>query len=697
MDTENKYHFKGDSLAHTLRSRLDNFSKLRKPWEDRWNKAWKRFTNTYEKELSETEGEGWRSKLYYGMTRQKIRVAVSILSDSILQQGKLPYELKPTPVSDSEDTKVAEELKIDPVERTKNMSRLIDDQFIESKINDELYSIILSSAIYGTGVLKGPIVEYRKRNRWIPKVQNGDVIPEILPDDDEDLSEDEVTQSIDKAQKVVKENIQYEFQQNEVPVPSLKACDIWDLYCDLENEDVQASQGIFQRALLTKEALAQLSLERDENGKQKYDVEAIQEILSTHNGKDKNSKSYSDFDGDRGPHREKYEGESTNFYSVFTYAGSITQYELASYQKKEDELDRNSVEAFLPVEVIVTFCRNKILALHENPHPKKIRPYHVTPWSRVPGSPYGWGLADELEHSQSAFNGFLRLFIDNKRLAGSLGFILDETRIQNPDVLIQPGFRFKVTAGSSVRDAIQHIVTPDIGGNLMQAMEFCERWGNTDSGIPAFLTGDNVMHKAQTAYEANELKSSALKQLAMPIRYLDERVIVPLVESFHFWNMQNHPDESVKGDFEVEAKGFSSFTDRLIRGNELQKLLALSSQDPEIAQEVNKGEIIRELTRIGQLPEDRFLKTKEEKEQLQKNQNEQLQLEREQALLMARDEKRMEHMHEIRMLKIKLEHESGEKKLDRDMKIQELQDKLLDSAMKIEALRDGRSNSAKAS
>lgn len=708
MSEETVYQYRGDKLAVTLRKRLERFARLRHKWEERWTKAWRRSQNQYEKELGDTEGEGWRSKLFYGMTRQKIRVAVSIVSDIVLQQGRLPYDLTTTPVSDSEDSRVSEELKIDPVERVEGMKRLIDDQFIESKINDELYTTVLSAAQLGTGIIKGPYVVYRTKNRWVPKLNEQVQIPAILPEDDQEIPEEEVQESLEKAKEVVKQNVHYELIQEEIPVPSIKAIDIWDIFCDPESEDVQKGQGVFERALLTKEGLAELSLERDEEGNLKYDVQAIADLLNAGESKQRGRgdayDSYRDFEGERGPHREKYqETDTSSFYSVFTYAGAITRKEFIEYVERDEKengppkIDPKSIESHLPVEVIVTFCRNRILSVVENPHPKKIRPYHVSPWSRIPGSPYGWGISCELEHSQSAMNGFLRLFIDNKRLAGSLGFVIDESRVENPDENIRPGFRYRVTAGHSVRDVILPIVFPDIGGNILEAMQWCERWGNTDSGIPAFLTGDDIQHRAHTAYEANELKSSALKQLGMPIRYLDERIIVRIVEAFHYWNMANHPDESVKGDFEVHAKGFSSFTDKMIRANELRQLLAMSAEDPEVAGEVNKGEIIKELVRIGELPEEKFLKTEEEKEQIATQRFEDTQREKQELLEQSIQSKQMDHDHEARMLGIKLEFDGQQKALDREAKVQELQDRLLDSAMKIEAMKEKGAFSAKAS
>jgi hypothetical protein len=229
-----------------------------------------------------------------------------------------------------------------------------------------------------------------------------------------------------------------------------------------------------------------------------------------------------------------------------------------------------------------------------------------------------------MDHAHSAYNGFLRLFIDNKKLSGSVGIAVNESLLENPNFEIEPGFKVRVRGGADVRSAVMPITIPDIGGNLLQAMEFCERWGNSSSGIPSFLDGDETKQKERTAYETSELKSSALKQLGIPIRYIDEEQVVPIVEGFYDWNMMYSQDEEVKGDFEVHAQGYMSFRDKNVKSAELRGIMAMKANDPELSDYVKSVDILREISKIGEFSEDRFVRSDKEVDEIrQKRMSEQ--------------------------------------------------------------------------
>lgn len=616
-------------------------------WEPRWTKSWQRIHNVYDKELSESEGVDWRSSVFFGATRQKLRVAKSIVVENVLNQGRLPFDLDNTPVTDSPDAKAfIEELKVDPAARVKKMKQYIDDQFIEAKLSRHLFSEIDSQIGLGTGVIKGPTVTHRTRNQWVPKVppaiqaqgfaamqQAGDAVQQValaiqqqrIPPEQADAAMQQAQQNAVQVEASVKqifvENVFYELEQRDEAYPDLTYLDLWDIFCDPEDEEIQTSRGVYERMILTKEGLAALADITDEDNNPVYDVEAIHSIIGSMRMGGEREEMVQPVGGTtyldhRGPHREDYSKQSKKFFAVFVFSGHLSiaamDPNFNSQGAEGEDSAKKAVDRYKPHEIIAAFCNGKMLTLQKNTFRRGRRPYHKAVFSRIPGSPYGWGLPDEMEHAQQAYNGFMRLFIDNKRLAGSVGFVVDENKIENPDEPIAPGFKLRVKSGVDVRTAFQVITIPDIGGNLLEAMAYCERWGNAASGIPAFLDGDDTKSKAGTAYEASEMKTSALKQLGMPIRYIDDGIIVPLVEMFYDWNMDNLEDARVKGDFTIRATGYASFKDRTVMGIELRNLLALASTNPEVRQVVNVPEIVRELAHIGEVPETRFLRSDKE-------------------------------------------------------------------------------------
>lgn len=671
-----------------LTKRLEDWSEWRqKYWEPRWLNSWRRLHNMYEKELSESEGVDWRSKLFFGATRQKTRVALSIIVENVLNQGRLPYDLSVTPVADSPDTQAfIEELKVDPSDRVENMRKYIDDQFTEAKLTQHLFAASSSITGLGTGVVKGPFVTYRTRNRWVPVVppeilQQGEMTMQaavqavadtqraieagMVPQDQAEAAMQAAQENVAAVQESIKqvyvENVKYELHQSEQAYPDSTVVDLWDFFPDPESEDIQRGRGLFERMVLTREDLAKLADEKDADGNPVYDVEAIQKVLGSPDTSDERylmDQSKGTYLDRRGPHREDYSRMSQKFFAVMVYSGSLSLADMGSSKAVSDDAGKQ-VDRYKPHEVIAAFCNGKLIALMPNPYRRSRRPYHKSVFSRIPGCPFGWGIPDEMEHPQQAYNGFLRLFIDNKRLAGSVGFVIDENRIENPDEPLAPGFKFRVTNGADVRSAFTAITIPDIGNNLLEAMSYCERWGNAASGIPAYLDGDDTKSVANTAYEASEMKTSALKQLGMPIRYLDEGIIVPLVEMFYDWNMDHLKDPKVKGDFTIKATGYASFKDRTVKGIELRNLLALAATDPEVRDTISVSEIVMEIAHIGEIPEERFLRSEKERQAVAKQNADAAKEQAETQMQMELQKIQAEHLARMEELQFTYQHKDN--------------------------------------
>lgn len=697
-----------EMVAKVLTKRLEKWTEWRTDWEERWERAWRRLNNEYEKELGESEGVGWRSKLFYGATRQKCRVARSLIVENVLNTGRAPFDLTTTPIPDSQDSKAfGGELNIEPEERVKNMRKLIHDQFVETKFNKHLFNLISSQVELGTGVLKGPIVTHKKRNSWEPEIpldieQAGQQIMEqaagqaqqqLQAAAQQGASEEELQQlqaqaeqatqqALQTVQALYKENVKYRLKQTEEPSPTFETLDLWDYFPDPDSENPQEGLGVFERQVLTSESFADLALIKDSNGKPMFDEKKIKKLLDEACDDESHTTDYLDH---RGPHREDWKGREGEYFAVFTYAGKLTEMDLTD-DKAETSETETDLKDYQSTEYIVTMCRGEILSMVENPSKRGLRPYHAAQFSRQPGSPFGWGVPDEMEHAQKAYNGFLRLFIDNKRLAGNLGIVMDQTKIQNPNEALTPGFKLKMKAGADVRQAVMPLTFPDVGGNLLEAMSYCERWGNSSSGIPAFLDGDDTQHRANTAFEANELKTSALKQLGMPIRYLDEDVIVPLVTMMYDWNMENLKDETIKGDFEICAKGYASFKDRTVMGVELRNLLALKAQDPELNGIFDVEEIGKKLAEIGEVPEEHFLLSDEEKNQRAEQEQAAAQAQMQMEADLERMKAQAKAEAEIQVLQAKHQMEMEKLQIDVEIRAQELAMKEKEMAMKEQEL-----------
>jgi hypothetical protein len=103
------------------------------------------------------------------------------------------------------------------------------------------------------------------------------------------------------------------------------------------------------------------------------------------------------------------------------------------------------------------------------------------------------------------------------------------------------------------------------------------------------------------------------KYTAQAARNVDEGVTEPAVAAIYRYNMLDI-DPDVQGNFVVNATGFASVQNKLIKQQKLQQTVQLVSDVPQFAQEVNYRNILKELMKMNDIGEEMLL-TEEEKAQ----------------------------------------------------------------------------------
>lgn len=563
--------------------------------------AWDAYNNRYKPETKPSEGLDWRSRVYFPMTTAKVNVAISQISDVWFQGGLFPFDIINTPKPDSPNDHL-KALGFDLDKRIENMKKTIMDQFVEARMKDEFLKLLQFTSMFGYGVIRAPFIKRMKRNRYkanIPPVE----LPAAGASSPEELQQQQA-----EIQQFIRENATFELEQFEEVVPTAEALDPWDFFADPESDgDSQKMNGMFFRTIYTPAEFYDLGEIKDSRSKFVYDREAIHEILGAEN-KDM-------LDSTFGPHRfaNGTSGDDPQKTIIcYEYAGVLTKKDLLDYGTKFG-MDLEDISDIDPVEVIVTFCREKVIRIIKNPFPGKMRPYHMVQWERIPGDPYGRGIPEKLEHPQSFVNGMTRAYIDNKNLASNLQFAIREDALADGmDLKQRPGKNWRFREGVDVREAFDTIVVPDITQGILEAINMASDWGDQASGIPKVLEGEQVSGPRETAFQVNEKVKSAIKQLGLVLKYFDERIIEPVVRSFYRWNMQFNPDPDIKGDFDILATGFATFQNKTLKGAALQSFLQLMLQFPDKLPSYDIEKIIDEIARTQDLDPMRLKKSDEQ-------------------------------------------------------------------------------------
>ena len=610
--------------------------------EQTWTKAYENFKGNFDdvEFKGSKAANAWRSKSFYPLTEQKVTSAQAQLQDILFKGGRFPYDVKTSPIPDDPamQAKVAEAAegqyypemdqtkameKQELAQRVKNMKKRMDDQFAESDAASVGLISIYDGALYGTAFLESPRVIRKKRYRWEKKGKN-------------------------YTKKEVFED-----------VPTVVNLRPWDCWPDPEcGGMVEDGIGFFHRERMSEPALFDLfslvfpdgiELSNDADSEEyeyEYNREEFEALLNELAEDGRNMPDSSD-----GPNEADETGHANKIHEVFTFAGSVQNKYLKEFIKTEASEDHFT-------EVIVVFCNNRVIKCVENPFPGGRRPFHMVPWTKVPGSAFGRGVAEKIFDAQKNVNRLMRMYIDNKRLSGNLMTAIDKNKLKRgADLTLYPGKNWEFEGAfqdADVRKLMQPIFFPDVTSGVLEAIGTMVAWADQSSGIPRILEGQPGADSS-TAYAENQRIAAASKQLGLVLKNYDMHAWVPIVESFYDWNMEFLKDQSVKGDFSIIATGFATFENRHLRKLDLERLLMMSQQLPALQIKVKPDPIVEDWAIAGNIDPERYMLTAEEvASKMQKQQEEQMQ---NQAAMMQIEQQKQNMEHQFDMQKVQLEQQ----------------------------------------
>lgn len=582
--------------------------------EDTWERAYKNFNGVFDDDYLDTKtkaNKAWRSKAFYPLTEQKVTGAEAQLQDILFKGGRFPYDIKNSPLPDdptmapmvqqaadpelpvpqeqpegirvrgtpAPQTIEQKAMNLDQLEvRMKNMKKRIDDQIAEADAASVGLRSLFDGALYGTAFLEAPKVIRKKRYHWKKKGKSFEK---------KELYED---------------------------VPTVVNLDPWDCWPDPECGGVVANGlGFFHRESMSLAGLQELfhlvfpseeTVSADaESEEYEYDYRKtdFKKLLAELAQKGRAKKGYDKSDG---PDDTKNSDAANRPYDVLTFAGVVPNQFLKPYIN-DLEGDEN-----MHSEVIIVFCLNHVLKCVINPFPGQRRPFHMVPWTSVPGSAFGRGVAQKIFDAQKNVNRLMRMYIDNKRLSGNLMTAIDKGQLRKGETLeIYPGRNWEFEGGfqgSDVSKLLNPIFFPDVTAGVLEAIGTMVQWADESSGIPRILEGQPGTDPS-TAFAENQRITAASKKLGLVLKNYDMHAWVPIVESFYDWNMQFLKDKEVKGDFEIIATGFSTFENRQLRKLDLERLLLMSQQLPGLAVKVKSDPIIEDWAVASNIDPERYL------------------------------------------------------------------------------------------
>lgn len=592
-------------LAGDLRTMFSDYEKDRQELEERWLQDLRQWRGEYDPETLK-KFHPKRSKAFLSITRTKVGAVSARMTDLLFPaNGDKNWGIVPTPVPEmnpsiiqsliaqyqeqtgqpASEEFILQEINKEAKKRCLAMETEMSDQLSELKYRLTIRNIIKDGNIYGTGVLKGPLVKRTIVKRWLPNENEWATV------------------------------------QMERYSPWCEHVSIWDFYPDMSARTMDNARGVFQRHVMSRHKVWDLAKRAD------FNVRAIKAYLKAHKDGDATYKNWEqdlqamNRAGSAGIGYKDTSTAGTSYIgsgsSAITRKGKYEVLEFWGYASSDDLADVGVVidEELLGLEVAVNIWMLGPMIIKDvvSGIDGVEIPYQVYYYEKDDTSIFGEGIPTIMRDVQKLFNASVRAMLDNAAI--SAGPIIEA----NVDLLdkgedprdVYP-FRVFLRDGMGMDASSPAIRVYDVKsytGEFMTMINFFMSAADDITTIPRFMYGDsNSMQGAgRTATGLSMLMGAANVTLKEQIKNYDDGITKSFIRGLYHWNMEFNPKEHIKGDFSVMAQGSTSLVAREVRMESLMQFLNYTNNPTDLAY-TNRGNVLGEMAKAMDLSDLQLIK-----------------------------------------------------------------------------------------
>jgi hypothetical protein len=557
-----------DALGTTLLSEFKRAEVERRPTEDRWLKDLRQYRGVYDPDVLARIGER-RSKAFVRATRVKVKTVDARVADLLFPANSdrnWTAENTPNPTVDNESKEtlykvLTQQLEREPTKQemdaailkgvqfaARRMTAVIDDQLAESRYKEQARQVLHSGHLYGTGVLKAPLVERKTRTKFVK--ENG---------------------------KWVHKTVSY-------VVPFVEYVPLWRWYPDMSATTLEDCRYVWERHGMTRAALVKLARRKT------FDGQRIRDYILTHPHGHRSVQQYDNElrqIGDRVSTNTKDDGQ----YDVLERWGWLDGEQLAG------------AGVHVPPERMhETFFSNvwmlpngQVIKIALQPINGVTWPYQLYYADKDETSIFGDGFAAIMRDDQTMINAGTRMILDNAALTAGPQLEVNMKLLSRGE-LADDMYPFKIwkrNGEDPSNPAIRVLTMPNGLEELFPIVNMFKENADDVTAIPRYMQGENATAgAAATASGMSMLMANASIVMKDLIANYDEGITRPFIQALYYWNMQFNPDNSCKGDFEIKARGTASLMAKEIRAQQLNNFAATIG--PDDAPYIKREELLRQ-------------------------------------------------------------------------------------------------------
>lgn len=473
-----------------------------------------------------------RSTVFVNITAPYVDMAASRVADMLLPTDDKPFMIKATPIPDIESAiqnqdmmpggqhtvgEAAQAFVKEANDKATKAETQIWDWLIESNWHCEARKVIEQAARIGSGVMKGPFPEVRKK-RKVTKTENGialEIVEEIKP----------TSKFIDV--------------RNLYPDPTCGSC-------------IHNGSYIFEKDEIS---LRQL---RDLKGLPGYIDSEIDELL-----KEGPNKKYLNTRGD---------SKEQDKFDIWYYHGEANAEDLQAAGLSAEEGDE--------IPVVVVMINDRVIKASVSIFDSGTFPYDVMVWQRQIDHWAGIGVARQIRTPQRIVNAATRAMLDNAGVAAGPQIVIRRGAVTPADGewSVTPMKLWTVDEDADVNDvahAIQAIQIPTMQAELQNIIKYGFELAEKSTNMPLLMQG-NQGNATDTVGGMTILDRNASSVLRRIAKICDDDLTEPHIQRYYEWLLIYGEDDSCKGDFSIVSLGSTAFFQRDAENQAIMQLLPLA-------------------------------------------------------------------------------------------------------------------------
>ena len=603
-----------DYLARKTQDEFTRYKGARIIQEQVWIRAHQNYKGVYP---SDMDFGNATSRAFVQATRPRVQTAVSMIVPIILPPGDNAWTLDPTPqpyMPKLVEALIAANTPPDEIrakvwqkanDAAQNMTMKIEDGLVQSNFNNIVIRSMLDMCLYGTSVIMGPMVKNNEETGEEPEKEEPGVLKALA-----------------SRVKTLITGKSGEDQFEEDYLPGLEVVSPFDFYPDPGARIIEECNSVIVRKVLNRSQVRDLT-------DQGFDAKKIDEVLDRF--PDGNwSPEYWESIVNISNSQIQMNAPNGRFVCLVRW-GYVSGKDL---QKAGVDVPKGLIEEQVMANLWV--IGNRVISARVSDLHRDRVPFYVAPYSIVPHTIWGAGIAEFMFDSQDAINACERAKMDNMALSSRPQVIVNVDRLAagTNALEIRAGKIWAVRESEITNGKPVEFVVPECRLDQIKAVQMdTMSLSQEQTAMPNLLMGmggEGIHNRTSTG--ASMQFNAAITPLKAVVFNIEQNLVIPLITNMAKFYTMFSKDESIKGDHRINARGSTGLMSREATSQKVAQFMQFASQNEEWAGRVDLAAVFKLMIKDSGLDDESIIlpdsvyKQKQQQAQQQQMQMQQMQL-----------------------------------------------------------------------